>query len=100
MENGRDMVITVFGFRSTFNEVSVRAPAPLGLGRPLTCGVRTAGPLANMGKKLQLIQKNALADHLPVHSVFMYFLAHPNETNTDRSPQASLLHGVKLDEVQ
>ena len=37
----------------------------------------SAGPLFGMGKKLQLVQKKSIFDHVPVHCTFNYLLAHP-----------------------
>ena len=40
--------------------------------------IRTSGTLYNAAKKLQLIRKRGIADHVPVHVVTMYLLQHPS----------------------
>jgi hypothetical protein len=62
----------------------------------LVHSLRSAGPLGGMSRRLQLIQKRGHADHLLVHAVFYYVLAHPPKASLADSPQASIL-GDHLD---
>ena len=59
---------------------------------------KTAGPLMNLGKKLQVIVRNAPADHVPVHGVFSYLLEHSTHAPPD-SPQPSLLPDPELKDI-
>ena len=40
--------------------------------------IRSSGTFYNAAKKLQLIRKRGIADHVPVHVVTMYLLQHPS----------------------
>jgi hypothetical protein len=57
----------------------------------LVSEIRTAGVLGGMSKRLQLIRKRGYADHLLVHVVFWYVLAHPVDAIKQDSPQQSIL---------
>jgi hypothetical protein len=61
---------------------------------------KSAGPLFGMGKKLQLVLKNSVFDHVPVHGVFEYILQHPSREQVHYTPQSDMLEGISFDEVQ
>ena len=72
----------------------------LAIPLPLIPGTLSAGPLLKLGRRMQLINRRTVADHLPVHASFYYLLQHPGQHENDSSPQALLLDGVFLSEVE
>jgi len=59
----------------------------------------SAGPLASLSRRLQIIKRRGKADHLLVHGTCHYLLEHNNSEDFDQSPQNVLLHGVEAAEV-
>ena len=59
----------------------------------------SAGPLARLSRRLQLIKRRGKADHLLVHATCHYILEHSTYRELDESPQNFLLHNVDTSEV-
>ena len=66
----------------------------------LQASLLSAGPLYDLSKRLQLIRRRGLADHVIIHSNFLYVLSHGRPQDGVCSPQQALLVDVDIGDVQ